>query len=297
MMIKALFLTVFTAFNALAANSIIALVDDEIITLESIKADIKPGFNTEQKREVVNQHIDVMLQLSAAKKMGIQPKPESITATLNGVAKQNNISLAQLRALDEFEPLVASIENSLTLRGLKQIIAKETKVALTQIEIDAALKNNPGDGTLERQIKVAQIAISSIDQTDALLQSQDALIKDKLLGFKAQLDAGESFAKLAKLHSQDPSYKDGGVSAWLDPKKLPLEFTQVLDALEADQVSEPFKIGQAWRLIKLADSRQVDKHLDVIKATLVRQKQNDYFNSWTQKLRDKAYIEIFEHKL
>ena len=62
-------------------------------------------------------------------------------------------------------------------------------------------------------------------------------------------------------------------------------------------MSAPFKAGQGWRIIKIIDKRKVDNNLALIKHTLMRNKQNAYFNNWVKKLRDKAYIEIFEHKL
>ena len=130
-----------------------------------------------------------------------------------------------------------------------------------------------------------------------MIQSEDELIQNFLLDLVNKINNGESFSALAKLYSQDPSYKDGGESAWLNEDKLPEVFKHNLSKLKPGELSAPFKAGQGWRIIKIIDKRKVDNNLALIKHTLMRNKQNAYFNNWVKKLRDKAYIEIFEHKL
>ena len=64
-LMKALFALAFTfSLNALATpNSIIAIVNEELITFDVISAKIKPSFTKAQKIELVDNQIDLMLQL------------------------------------------------------------------------------------------------------------------------------------------------------------------------------------------------------------------------------------------
>lgn len=295
---KYILLTLLFSLNALAApNSIIAIVNDDVITFNSISNEIKKETTKEQKLALVNEQIDLNLQLQKIKELGIKPNKSSINTALNNVAVQNNITFAKLKSLTEFDQITKNINNQLSLRGLKQFVLKDNKIELSKNEINTALLKNPGNGKLDDQIRIAQIAISSIDRTDSMIQSEDELIQNFLLDLVNKINNGESFSALAKLYSQDPSYKDGGESAWLNEDKLPEVFKHNLSKLKAGELSAPFKAGQGWRIIKIIDKRKVDNNLALIKLTLMRNKQDAYFNNWVKKLRDKAYIEIFEHKL
>ena len=281
-----------------APNSIVAIVNDHLITRDALntQSDIKQS--KESKLKTLNQQIDILLQIEKATQLGVKPKSSAINNMLSRVAKQNKLTLKQLQTRPEFGQIMDSIQQKLSLNGLRELISSKAKLSLSQAEIDQALKDNPAaTQALEDQVRIAQIAISTIDKTDSLLQSQDDLIQEFLTDLASQIQQGASFSALAKLHSQDESYKNGGESDWLVQKRLPKAFMQALKPLKVQELSAPFKAGNGWRLIKVIERRQVNNHLKVIKSALIRQKKNLYFRNWTKKLRKDAYIEIFDHKL
>lgn len=297
---KYLLSLVFTlSLNTLAApNSIIAVVNDELITFNAINQDIKPNSTKEYKMQLVDHQIDLALQLQEIKKIGIEPKVTSINASLSDIASKNKLTLAQLQSLDQFDEIVQDITDQLSLIGLKQYIAQKADTHLTAAEIEVELAKKPnGSNDLKKQVKIAQIAISSIDQTNSVLQSQDDLIKQFLIDLSHKIEKGTSFSDLAKLHSQDSSYKDGGESGWLMTDDLPAVFKKEIDKLTKDVLSKPFKAGKGWRIIKIIDTRKIDIRIRIIKAKLIKAKQNTYFKDWVKTLRKDAYIEIFDHKL
>jgi len=298
--IKYLLSLVFTlSLNALAVpNSIIAIVNDDLITFDVISQNIKPNSTKEYKMQLVNGQIDLALQLQEIKKIGIKPKAASINAILSDIASKNKLTPAQLQSLDQFDEIVQDVTDQLSLIGLKKLISKKADTHLTAAEIESEIsKTSNGSSTLKKQVKIAQIVISSIDQTNSLLQSQDELIKQFLIDLSYKIKKGEPFSDLAKLHSQDPSYKDGGESGWLMTDDLPPVFKKEIDKLSKGVLSKPFKAGRGWRIIKIIDTRKIDIRIRIIKAKLIKAKQNTYFKDWVKTLRKDAYIEIFDHKL
>ena len=290
-------LSFFCAFNVLAANSIIAVVNDDLITSSTVAKDLTSALNSEQKRQVVNQYIDRHLQLKQAGKLGIQPRPEAVNTLLNAIAKQNQLTLDQLRQVKDFDQVLTEVQTSLILKGLKQVVLKDASITLSDHELSQALAKNPGEPKWQTQIQLAQIVVGSVEQADGTQSTEDQALEAFLLTLRERMTQGEAFGVLAKLYSQDPSYQNGGVSAWLDKAKLPDVFTNIVSGLDKDAVSKPFKVGQTWRLLKVEKERQIDQRLQALKAALIRQKQSQYFNEWTKKLRENVYIEIFENKL
>ncbi|HIC40536.1 MAG TPA: peptidylprolyl isomerase [Piscirickettsiaceae bacterium] len=297
---KYLLALVFTfSLNVLAVpNTIIAIVNDELITLDTISNDIEPSSTKAQKMALVDHQIDLVLQLEKIQEFGIKPKLSSINTMLSNIASQNGLTLMQLQTNHQFDEIVENISQQISLRGLKKFILQNADISLTQAEIDVALAKNPSNSdNLNKQIKIAQIVINSIDQTDSLLQSKDDLITQFLIVLSDKINSGTSFSSLAKLHSQDPSYKNGGESGWLDENRLPAAFKQQLVNLQSGELSQPFQTKQGWRIIKIIDERSVDNHLVAIKSQLIQSKKNTYFKNWVKALKKNAYIEIFDHKL
>ncbi len=296
---KTLLLICTFSLNAFAMpNSIIAIVNDDLVTFDQISANIKPNHTKVQKLVLVNQQINLILQLQKIKQLSITPKANAINDVLSNIASNNDLSLMQLQSLPKFDEIIDHVKQSLSLEGLRQFIVENLDIKLTEAEITKQFLKIPNySNKLEQQIKIAQITVNSINQADSLLRSKDDLVKDFLIDLSEKIKKGDSFSTLAKLHSQDASYKNGGESDWLDLLKLPEVFQQNLKDLPVGDLSQPFKIGQAWRIVKIIDKRSIDNNLIELKAKLVRQKENTYFNNWIKKIKKEAYIEIFDNKL
>ncbi len=296
---KTLLLICAFSLNAFATpNSIIAIVNDDLVTFDQISADIKPSHTKVQKLALVNQQIDLILQLQKIKQLHIMPKANAINSMLSNIASNNDLSLMQLQSLPKFDAVIDHVKQSLSLEGLRQFIVENLDITLTEAEITKQLLKTPNHSNkLKQQIKIAQITVNSIDQANSLLRSKDGLIKDFLIDLSEKINKGDSFSTLAKLHSQDASYNNGGESDWLNLLQLPEIFKQNLKDISIGGLSQPFKIGKIWRIVKIIDKRSVDNDLFELKAKLVRQKENTYFNDWIKKLRKDAYVEIFYSKL
>jgi len=64
------------SLNTLAApNSIIAIVNDELITFDAISQNIKPNSTKAYKMQLVDRQIDLALQLQEIKKLVLRQKP------------------------------------------------------------------------------------------------------------------------------------------------------------------------------------------------------------------------------
>lgn len=291
--------TVFISFNAFCApNSIIAIVNDDIVTYSTVAEALSKTDKKSEKIKHIDNQISRLLQLQKIKELEIKPKLKALNNALSNVASQNSLTLAQLQSLKQYDAIVAQITEQLALSSLKRFVLDNANLVLTQKEIDeAVLSQSPMQRQLQAQVKIAQIAISSIDTTDNPTESQDSLIQKLLNRLTDQIKQGQSFSDLAKLHSQDPSYKNGGESGWLIVEKLPDVFKKQIEQLKPAELSTPFKVGGGWWLIKVLDRREIDLSLEQTKAKLISKKKDQYYNNWVQKLKDKAYIEIFDHKL
>jgi peptidyl-prolyl cis-trans isomerase SurA len=126
-----------------------------------------------------------------------------------------------------------------------------------------------------------------------LITEEDA--RNRLLEFRDRVEAGEDFARLARLYSVDySSGVKGGDIGWMDPGATVREYEEAANQLKEDEMGYPIRSQFGWHLIEVTGRRTVDEteqnKRNKIKSQLLEQKQSEVFDLWKRRLRDEAYI-------
>jgi peptidyl-prolyl cis-trans isomerase SurA len=147
----------------------------------------------------------------------------------------------------------------------------------------------------EEQVMINQVHVRHILMRTNELQD-DETVRQKLAKLRERILAGEDFAGLAATTSEDPSSAaEGGDLGWQGPKTFVPDFERVIDALEEDEISEPFKTQYGWHIAQLL-GRRVHDNTDEVRrqhafSTLRESKADEETELWLRRLRDEAYIE------
>ena len=275
-----------------AANTIIAIVNDEAITLQSIEQRLNYASSLKEKIDIVEQQIDFALQISKVRELGLNPSQSDVNRVLNQLAFDNNISREQLRSYPQFPSLIQQITNRLSILSLQKYITKDLNIELSENEINNCTSNINDKDT--KQIRIAQIIISEIDNSDVIIDNQEKAVRNFLKKLSDHITKGASFDAFAKLHSQHPSYANGGLSDWMfvnDPN------IEMIDALEEGEVSKIYTTDAGWAIAIKVDERYVDSNLENCKEKIIYQKAQQFYFNWLKVLRDSAYIKIYTDKL
>lgn len=112
-----------------------------------------------------------------------------------------------------------------------------------------------------------------------------------------KLKNGANFDKLAEKYSDDPGSKDqGGDLGWQPPGSFVPTFEKQLNKLQPGQISKPFKTRFGWHIVKLLGRRTRDVTEQVrrnqARQAILRSREQEAYQSWLQRLRDDAYINI-----
>ena len=75
-------LLLLTLSISLASNTIIAIVNNQVITTESFQNQLKIASSFDEKITLLNQQIDISLQIDMVKKFGIEPNDEEVNGAL-----------------------------------------------------------------------------------------------------------------------------------------------------------------------------------------------------------------------
>ncbi|MHB9796577.1 peptidylprolyl isomerase [Pseudomonas sp. MT3] len=112
-----------------------------------------------------------------------------------------------------------------------------------------------------------------------------------------RIQAGESFADLAKKYSEDPGSKlNGGDLNWVDPESLVPEFREVMNNAPQGQVTKPFRSPFGWHVLEVLGRRATDSsdkfREQQAAQTLRARKYDEELQAWLRQIRDEAYVEI-----
>jgi len=284
------FLVFFTS-TVYSENSIMAIVNNYPITFNSLKTKLEEFNSKDEQLIVIRNHIDHILQLQEVNKLNLVPLKNDVEIVLYDIAKSNNISINELINFEDFSSIERKIIEKLSILNLQRFITKDLMASEEEILTLCSDKNVIKD---EKQIKIAQIIISEIDNQNNDLAKKNLLIKDFLSKLASHIEKGASFEAFAKLHSQHPSYYNGGITDWLRVEGPTLK---MLDSLGIKEVSEIYMTDFGLAIATKVDERFISSKLKECKERVIYEHAEMYYSDWLTNLREEANIEIYYDKL
>ena len=276
-----------------AENTILAIVNNEVVTLNSVEQKLNVANSNEEKIAIIKNRIDTILQLTKVREFDISPTQSDINQALIQLANINEITIEQLNSYPEISLLTREVTEKLSILNLQRFITKDLIFNLSTNEL---IDNCPAiDNDIKiKQIKIAQIIISEIDDSDISPNSKDEAIKEFLKKLSKHITKGASFESFAKLHSQHPSYVNGGISDWITVNSPTAE---MLDLLKDGEVSKIYSNNIGFAIAIKVDERFISDNLEKCKEKLTYLNAEQFYLNWLKELRDNADIEIYINNL
>jgi len=271
-----------------AENIIIGVVNNSVITYNSLKTLLLKTDSKDHKVDVVNERINDILQLEKAKEFQTEASSNDINLALFEISKSNNISLDQLQAYPEFLSLKTEVSERISILNLQRYITKEVTIA----ENEAINICSKQTSESIKQIKIAQIIISEIEVQNQ--NDKDIAIKAFLNKLSKHISKGASFEGFAKLHSQHSSYLNGGITDWIEVDNPTIK---MLDSLKENEVSKIYLTDFGFAIGIKLEERFVSSNLKQCTEKLIYLKAEKFYFNWVNGLREQAYIKIYHDAL
>ena len=192
------------------------------------------------------------------------------------------------RKLAEIPSLFANVVPQMKVGEISQPLRSASGFHLVMLN-----DQRDAEQVLVDQIRARHILV----KTDELTSSEQA--REKLEAIRERIIRGEDFAELAKAHSDDPgSGGRGGDLGWFSEGVMVKEFTDVAKRSQIGEVSEVFESQFGWHVLQVTERRTVDEteesKRNKIRAQLQEQKSKEVLDLWQRRLRDQAFIKLFD---
>lgn len=137
-------------------------------------------------------------------------------------------------------------------------------------------------------------------KTNELVDDTEA--RKRLFALKARIADGDDFASLARAHSDDKgSALKGGSLDWVNPGDLVKPFEEAMNQLTINEVSDPIQTQFGWHIIQVLARENKDDSDDfkknLVRDTIRKRKIEEETELWVRRLRDEAFVEIYEDRL
>lgn len=296
-------------------NAIVAIVNDEIITLHDLNLEAKPAVNAAEKsgklngaeqsqirRTSLDRLIEKKLTEQKIKELNIRVSEEEISQAIDDVRKQNNIPSQEAfaAALSEqgltFERYRAQLREQIEKLKLVSMEVR-AKVQVGETEMRNFYNANLDKYTEEESYRARHIFFKTGEKaTPEEIQRS----KTTALSVLADAKSGKDFAELAKKFSEDPAArKDGGDLGSFKKGDMQPELEKTILSLKSGEISGLVATPIGFHIIKLeAKTAGTAKKFEDVKAEieeiLYRKKSEERFSQWVKELRSNATVEIRE---
>ncbi len=288
-------------------DQIAAVVNSDIITQTQLSQAVTVAKNEYRnakaplpsnsllERQVLNQLINQKIQLQLAQKAKITATSSETDKAISNIAKQNKLTLAQLKQKVaatglSFSAYRTQIRDQMIMSKLRmQIVSGDVKVSSAEINKLYQQYQTSGQGATKYHVADILIPLSATP-SPAEIEKAKAIANN----IKEQLQHGTALKKIIipKTNvAQTPATNDLG---WRTLADLPDMFTQPLQKMKADGVAGPLRAANGFHVIKLEGTKKsnLTPTKVQIKQMVLNQKYQQKFQQWLQKQKAGAYIKI-----
>jgi peptidyl-prolyl cis-trans isomerase SurA len=253
------------AQNTTPIDSIVALVDDDVVLrseldlaikgiVDRIRAqggDLPPQHLIE--KQVLERLIIRRLQLQRAYQTGIRISDADIDQAMLMLAQQNQLSLMQLRQVieadgEDFAEFRKNIGEEMMTERLRQRVVNSMD-PITETEIDILLAS---DRFSSGEYNISHILIAL---PEGATPQQISVQESKANNVHQQLLEGLDFASAAISYSDSQEALEGGLVGWRDLNSVPVVFSEAIKNLRAGQITTPIRSPSGLHIIKVNDYR------------------------------------------
>jgi peptidyl-prolyl cis-trans isomerase SurA len=208
------------------------------------------------RTQVIERLILTRLQLQMADRIGLHIGDLQLDQTIENIAKQQNMTVAQMRAEIEadgnsFSQYREQLREEVTL-GEIQRIQVQRRIQVSPQEINSLVKLIKEQGLKDVEYQVGHILIEvpsnpSSEQLEAASKRANTVLE--------RLKSGANFRETAIASSAGPKALEGGIWDYMNINEMPTLFAEVIADAKTGDIIGPIKSGAGFHIIKIMDAR------------------------------------------
>lgn len=295
-------------------DRIVAVVNDDIITLSELNERIRPyvtrvramGYTAEQEQQmlfkiredILKQIIEQRLTDQQVQKDGVTVDDAEVDAAIERIKQAQSMTDEDLRknlaaegvTLEEYR--LKMKEQLLRTRVLDYEV--KSKIVITEADIKAYYESHPEEFGGDRFYHLRNIILRLPDFAG---KKEKKAVRDRMDAISAELAAGASFAEMARRYSESSLAADGGYLGRFKLKDLAPQILAAVKETPAGGYTPVIDTDQGFQILYVDRIEEVPpKTLESvskkIEEKLYKKLLDDKFGTWLEELRSRSHIKI-----
>lgn len=216
------------------------------------------------RHQILERLIMDQIILQMGQKMGVKITDEQLDQAIANIAKQNNMTMDQMRSRLAYDGL-----NYSTYRNQirKEMIISEVRnnevrrrITVLPQEVDALAKQIGTQNDASTELNLSHILIAlpenpTSEQVNDVQRQAESIVEEAR--------NGADFGKLAITYSADQQALKGGQMGWGRIQELPGIFAQALSTAKKGDIVGPIRSGVGFHILKVNDLRGQSQSISV----------------------------------
>lgn len=272
-----------TSAPAIVADRIVAVVNDDAITLNELNARIVAverqlrGQGTQLpphsvlEKQLLERMIVDRIQLQLAKESATHVDDSQLDAYLRRIAESNKMSLSEFRHAIEQDGLTwtkfrEEVRDEMTIGRVREREV-DNRINISDAEIDNYLATPAANSSGGEEYNVAHILLRVSEQSSP---EQLMRVRARAEQALAQLKRGDDFAQVAASFSDAPDAMSGGMIGARPLDRLPPIYADAVQKLDAGGISGILHSPAGYHIVKLIERSAAGKSIKPMRQTLAR---------------------------
>jgi peptidyl-prolyl cis-trans isomerase SurA len=290
---------------AAAADRLVAVVNDELITASEVDAsrslaglnllaEILPGVEPERDaptfREALESLIDERLLLQEARTLGLTATDDEARAAVQALTEERRLDGLNGASSEEIR---RRVQDELTIVKLVNREVR-SRLMINSSDVDAYYRAHPDRFTRPTRYRIRQIFIKAPAGRDPAAAASARAEADAI---RAEAAHGADFGDLARRRSQGPEAARGGDLGYVRLGELLPEIDTALKGMRPGDVSPVIISPVGLHIINVVDieSGAVRPLEDVKRQAeefVYQEQATTFYHRWLRQLRSRAHIDI-----
>lgn len=298
--------------GAVTLNRVVAVVNDDVITLYELNKKMKEmtGVSPEKMRlqneqkflemrmKVLEFLIDQKIAQGKVKELNIRITEKEVDNAVERVKRNNQWTQEDLVARINKEGISykkyrADIRGDLERYQLINY-AVNSKIIIREEELKKYYEDHKDEFTTEGRVHIATIILMAKNHGD---RAELEGVRKKGEEILTRLKKGEDFGALAKEFSQGPAAQQGGDLGTFKTHELDPELRKICQGIPKGGVSELLVRPNGVQILKMVDKDEGETKAfadvkDAIYNILYKEEVDQLYKSWIKELRESSYTKI-----
>jgi len=307
---------VITTKGAEIVDRIVAVVNDEVITLIELNNTLKPymekiqslGYPQDKEQELLfkvrkdmlDRLINQKIEDQEIKRSKVEISEEQVDKTIERVKETNYLTDEQLRAalakdgltIEEYR---SKIKDQILRERLVSLKVK-SKIVITKEDIKAYYEKHIKEYGGKQKYHLRNI----IMKVPLFLGSEKKLeIKAKMDEILEKLKAGESFKALAAKYSESPAASDGGDLGEFEFDALSPQLQNAIEKIKPGEYTSVLDTDQGYQIFLIEEivntpGKTLEEMSPEIERILFNESIDNKYQAWIGNLRKESVVKIIQ---